>query len=79
MERGSIPFNLCSLAFDGIQILKRNYDDNILIELKNEIKEKMGFDLNFTKKKMDEDYLEEIQNIDDMDEQTETNIDIILH
>ncbi len=54
--------NNCVLCADGIMINKRSYKDNILTELKNYIFEKTGFNLNFSKKEMNQDYLKIIDD-----------------
>jgi hypothetical protein len=57
------------LCADGLMIPKENYCDDLLNEFKNVVVEKMGFDLNFTKKEMDQGYtieqIKEAQITDD--------------
>ena len=59
------------LCADGLMIPKENYSDDLLNEFKNVVVEKMGFNLNFTKKEMDQGYtigqLKETQMMQDYD------------
>ena len=56
---------------DGLMIPKENYKEELLIEFKNLIIDKLGFNLNFTKKEMDQGYtleqLKETQTLQDYD------------
>jgi hypothetical protein len=68
--------NVCSLCYDGIMIETRNYKDKLLNELNEEVKKKIGFNLKFTVKEMDIDYLEDIKDITiSVDKRVETDID----
>ncbi len=64
-KKGHIVDNECVLCFDGIMILKENYDEKILKELSEEVKLKLGFDLVFTQKVMDKDMLKELESIEE--------------
>ena len=44
------------LCADGLMIPKDNYKVELLTEFKNIVFEKLGFDLNFSNKKMDQGY-----------------------
>ena len=46
----------CVLCADGLMIEKANYKPELLTEFKELIKDKMGFDLNFTQKEMNQGY-----------------------
>ena len=59
-----IKDNICSLCYDGIMIETINYKDELLNELNEEIKQKTGFNLKFTIKDMDIDYIEDIKDIE---------------
>ena len=48
--------NNCVLCADGLMIPKDNYKEELLLEFKNVINNKLGFDLNFTKKDMNQGY-----------------------
>ena len=48
--------NNCVLCADGLMIPKINYTNELLTEFKNIVFEKLGFDLNFSNKKMDQGY-----------------------
>lgn len=48
----------CVLCYDGIMIKKEKYDESILEQLNKLIKNTYNLDLKFTEKKMDEDYLD---------------------
>jgi hypothetical protein len=50
--------NNCVLCADGLMIDKDKYNENLLTEFHNEIINKTGFNINFIKKNMDEDYLD---------------------
>jgi hypothetical protein len=56
--------NICSLCYDGIMIETQYYKEQLLQELTEEIKQKTGFNLKFTVKDMDIDYLENIKDIE---------------
>ena len=57
VEQELIKDNDCVLCFDGIMINQDNYkNDDILIELKNLIKNKFDLDLTFEIKKLDSGY-----------------------
>ena len=61
-KENKIINNSVVLCADGLMIPKENYKPELLNEFKNIIFEKMGFDLNFTKKEMDQGYtLEQLQ------------------
>jgi hypothetical protein len=49
--------NVCVLAADGIMIEKDKFKPEILNEFKKVIKDKFGFDLNFSVKNMTQDYI----------------------
>jgi len=49
--------NVCVLAADGIMIPKENYKPSLLNEFSQIIKDKFGFDLKFTIKDMNQDYI----------------------
>ena len=73
------------LCADGLMIPIENYKEELLIEFKNLIIDKLGFNLNFTKKEMDQGYtleqLKETQTLQDYDklkmEFEKTNFKII--
>jgi len=68
--------NVCSLCYDGIMIETENYKEELLTQLNEYVKQKTGFDLKFTVKNMDIDYLEDIENIKaDIDKRVETDMD----
>lgn len=49
--------NICVLCADGLMIKKEHYKSEILNEFTDLIKKKFGFELTFTQKEMNEDYL----------------------
>ena len=55
-KENKIVNNSCVLCADGLMIPKDKYKPELLIEFKELIKNKMGFDLNFTQKEMDQGY-----------------------
>jgi hypothetical protein len=59
-----IKNNICSLCHDGIMIETINFKNELLNELNKEVKQKIGFDLTFIVKDMNEDYIEDIKNIE---------------
>lgn len=70
VEKGYINNNIGILCADGLMILKENYNNNILNEFNEIIKNKFDFDLQFTTKDLNEGYsikqLEDTQiNIND--------------
>ena len=64
--------NVCVLCADGLMIQKENYKPEMLFEFSNLIKKKLGFDLTFTQKEMNEDYL------DILDKHILTDTDLII-
>lgn len=56
-----IKNNNCILCNDGIMILKQFYNEKILTELNEHIKTTMNFNLVFTNKEMNEDFLYKIE------------------
>lgn len=66
IEKGYIKNNECVLCLDGIMLLNKYIDhvatDRILDELHNIILDKTGFNLSFSNKKMDLDYLNILDN-----------------
>jgi hypothetical protein len=50
--------NVCVLAADGIMIEKDKFKPEILNEFKKVVKDKFGFDLNFSVKNMTQDYID---------------------
>jgi hypothetical protein len=68
--------NICSLCYDGIMIETQYYKEQLLQELTEEIKQKTGFNLKFTVKEMDIDYLENIKDIEiGLSKRVETDMD----
>jgi len=61
--------NDCVLCFDGIMIRKDTYYNNLLIELQEEIFNKIGINIKLLNKEMDEDYLHLLQNIENNDDE----------
>jgi len=57
VQKGYIIDNNCVLCADGLMIDKQIYKQNILSEFNLLIKDKLGFDLNFINKEMNQDYL----------------------
>lgn len=57
LNNGYIKDNICVLCADGIMIQKELYKPKLLDELSVYVYEKTGFKLKFTNKKMNEDYL----------------------
>jgi hypothetical protein len=53
------------LCFDGIMIPIDKYKETILKELELVVKDEMGFDVNFSSKEMDQDYLKQLENVVD--------------
>ena len=51
--------NGCVLCFDGIMLLKENFNEELLTELHDLIKRKFGLDLTFVNKEINEGYTEE--------------------
>lgn len=52
--------NDCVLCADGIMINANNYYDNLLIEFNELIKNKLGFDLQFVKKDLNTEILDQL-------------------
>ena len=52
----AIPDDNAVLCFDGIMILKRFYRDEFLVEMKQYVLEKTGFDVDFVQKEMNEGF-----------------------
>ena len=52
----AIPDDNAVLCFDGIMILKRFYKDEFLVEMKQYVLEKTGFDVDFVQKEMNEGF-----------------------
>ena len=67
----NIIYKSVVLCADGLMIPKENYKDELLNEFKDLIKCKLGFNLNFTKKEMDQGYsikeLQDSQTVPDYD------------
>lgn len=53
VSKGYIKDNICCLCFDGIMILKENYNESLLTEFSNVIMEKIGLSVKFEKKEFD--------------------------
>jgi len=71
-----IKDNVCSLCYDGIMIETINYKEQLLNELNKEVKIRTGFNLKFTVKEMDIDYLEDIKDIElSINKKVETDMD----
>jgi len=71
-----IKDNVCSLCYDGIMIETINYKEQLLNELNKEVKIRTGFNLKFTVKEMDIDYLEDIKDIElSLNKKVETDMD----
>jgi hypothetical protein len=51
------------LCFDGIMIPIAKYNEDLLIQLKNAVFEKLNFNVDFDKKEMDEDFIDELNSI----------------
>ncbi len=64
LSNGYIKDNICSLCHDGIMIETINFKNELLDELNKEVKHKIGFDLKFLVKDMNEDYIEDIKTIE---------------
>jgi len=60
-------YNNAVLCFDGIMIPTKYYDSKLLKQLSEVVKDVLQFDVNFTQKDMDQDYLEQIKDIVDTD------------
>ena len=74
VDNGYINNKVAVLCADGLMIEKKNYNPAILTELSNLIKTKFGFELNFTNKNMDMDYLEILDaNLKPTEEWVENN------
>lgn len=58
VDKGFIKNKVCSLCADGLMILKEEYNDNLLTEFNVLIKEKLNFDLKFTRKELNNGYTE---------------------
>ena len=58
----AIPDDNAVLCFDGVMILKNFYEDRFLSELKELVKEKTGFVVDFVQKEMNEDFREMLSN-----------------
>jgi hypothetical protein len=54
--------NVCVLCADGLMIEKENYKSELLNEFEKLIKNKFGFNLKFTQKEMNQDYLSILDN-----------------
>lgn len=71
-----IKDNVCSLCYDGIMIETINYKEQLLNELNKEVKIRTGFNLKFTVKEMNIDYLEDIKDIElSINKKVETDMD----
>ena len=66
VKNGYIINNNCSLAFDGILLLKEFYKSSLINELEEEIKNKLGLSIQFKDKAMNEGFIftdEEINEV----------------
>lgn len=58
IKKGYIVKKTATLCYDGIMIEIQNYNDNILKEFEDLIKNEFGYELKYVSKSMDDDFLE---------------------
>jgi P4 family phage/plasmid primase-like protien len=68
-SKGIIQNDSCVLCADGLMVDKTNYYDDLLIEFKDIVKEKFNVEVNFSEKKMIQDYCEILDD----------NLDFVLY